>query len=685
MAYSKLANTRYFREAALDFEKNKGVYTRAPRGSKEYRDYWNLHEERCRNGYSVADTWIPGRYYFFLNFTPMLRIPPEQYYLLKGVKDYGTLKKIQGFPNFREVHYEWSNLKFIAASGGEFMGIKSFGGKHISCLKARRAGWSYYEAADAVYNFNFIPGSQSYFFAGLEDYLIKDGILNKVFADLEFINANIPWWRQNRQKSDTLMYNRASYYNTMGQEEGSKAEIFGVTVNDPDKVRGKNGMKIVYEEGGSFKNLKKAYDISRGTVEDSGGLITTGQISVFGTGGEEGPDIEGLDYIFNHPEECNMLALPYIWEAGMDDESCGYYVPVTRINELCADEDGNVDIAAATRMELEERAKIKDPISLDQRKAEYCMNPSEALMRNTGGGYPTALIDRQIKRIKTNKGIQSMIRHGQFTEGGVFLPMTTQEAKPILKFPHARTGEDLSGCVTVIERPWLDKNGQTPPGMYQITFDPYNYDDAEDQTSLFSIRVWKMDNKYDSSFTRLPIAWFTGRRSRLAEIHKILFWLCKWYNCTAQGEIQGGGQGVVDYARTNNLLHYLEFEPEMIHNKEFANKRGGRSYLMAMPTERKVQGVTYHIEWAKEIRGSDDAGNPIYNIDRYYDLPGLLEMKKFKLKKGNFDRISSEIIGMYMLKEKPYVYAKEAAEKQEEDRMHYPDIYQEEDSVTTAY
>ena len=77
MAFHKLVNTRYFSEAAIDFKKNGGMYTRAPEGSREWMDYWQLHEDRCLNGYKVADTWITGRHYTFLNFTPISRITED--------------------------------------------------------------------------------------------------------------------------------------------------------------------------------------------------------------------------------------------------------------------------------------------------------------------------------------------------------------------------------------------------------------------------------------------------------------------------------------------------------------------------------------------------------------------------------------------------------------------------------
>src|SRR6476620_10037430 len=77
MSFGKLVKTRYFSEAAIDYTKNKGFYTRAPIGSREYTEYWEMQEQRCMNGYKVGDLWISGRHYFYLNFTPILKVPDD--------------------------------------------------------------------------------------------------------------------------------------------------------------------------------------------------------------------------------------------------------------------------------------------------------------------------------------------------------------------------------------------------------------------------------------------------------------------------------------------------------------------------------------------------------------------------------------------------------------------------------
>ena len=69
--FHNLVNTAQFSYTARDFKKNGGVYTKAPVGSREYVDFWEEEERRCREGYTVGGLWIPGRYYGYLNHSIM--------------------------------------------------------------------------------------------------------------------------------------------------------------------------------------------------------------------------------------------------------------------------------------------------------------------------------------------------------------------------------------------------------------------------------------------------------------------------------------------------------------------------------------------------------------------------------------------------------------------------------------
>lgn len=696
MGFHKLVNTAQFSYTVRDFKKNGGIYTTAPQGSRDYFAFWEEEDRRCKYGYSVGDLWIPGRHYFHLNFQPMSRVPDSV--LIKAIQEREDSKKkvsrtvidkVMDFPKFWEVHYEWWNLKHIAWYGGEFMGVNSTGNRHTVALKTRGAGFSYMEAADGVYNYNFIPGSKSYYFAGTEPYLVGDAIMDKVQTGLDWINKYSSYWKQNRQVKKNIMHQRASYLDSYGVERGTFSEIIAQVVDKPSKVRGKRGRKAVFEEAGSFPSLEDALEVTLGSLRE--GSMYVGQASIFGTGGESGPGIQGLENIFYNPEAWDMLPLYNVWEDGMQGTECGYFVPCWRADSFHMDKDGNVDIANAIKADKAIRKKKKKtgrPKDLDRRKAEYPNTPSEALQRLTGNGFNTAEIDAQIKRLITNKSLQGLIRHGKLIQGeaGVeFVMQPKHIARPIEDFPHKQDG-NIAGCVSMVQRPYVDLLGKVPEGLYQVTVDSYYKEESNDQTSLWVTRVWKLDNNFDTSFMGLPVAWYVGRPVRYEDNHDITFNLASFFNAKIQGEIAGGGQSIVNYARTRRLLHMLCNEPEMAHNKEIASKSAGNSFLMNMTTERKALGIMYLEDWHVKPRGLDESGNKILNIHRIYDIAFLKELKKFNPKLGNFDRISEAIIAMFMLKEN-YAIQIQSRIRTEAESFYDRSFYVEEDSsdVSTAY
>lgn len=653
------ANTQYLSEAAIHFKKH-GRYTLAPKGHKDWVEYWTEQDRRCREGYSVGDIKITGKHYFMLNFQPMMVYDKNTKSVVKGIE----AKKLL-FPRFWKVHYDWWWAKEIAMKGAtadfvrdiriDALPIQDYvDGKNMICLKTRRAGFSYLEANDGVWNYNFLPGSKSYFFAAILEYLTVDGILNKVEAQLNFLNKHTDgYWRKNRQKKSTTMHNRASYIDGKGNEKGYLSEIMGVIVNDPNKVRGKDGVKITYEEAGSFPRLQAALAISMPSAK--AGAQFTGQHSVFGTGGEEGPGIQGLEDIFQNPHAYDMLAFRNVWEEGYEATECGYFVPCTAANETFMDMDGNIDLQANLEFEERERRKAmqsKDPKKLDRHKAEYPFVPSEALMRITGNIFPTEQIMHQIKYVKGNKALQSFIRYGDLIsdqEKGIIFQLNPK-AVPLLKYPHNQAEDDLTGTVTIFEQPWTDLKGKIPENLYKVVVDPYVLDEAEDLTSLFACYVVKRTNMLTETQGDIIVASYIGRPKSLeANVYPNLFNLCRYYNATIQAEIAGGGQGIVTYGKNKGLLHLLCYEPEIVLPKE-RQGRSNRSVFMKMTSELKRQGLTYLVEWLLKVRGYDDQGNEILNLHKIYDLGLLIELSKWN-PTGNFDRISAMILAMYELRD----------------------------------
>lgn len=670
----KFVNTRHFREAAIAYKKNGGRYTKAPVGSKDWYEFWQEQERRCLYGYKVGGVKVTGRHYFYMNFTQLKKVDDE----LKGQK---VAYKEPDFPSFFEIDYDWFWYKEIAWYGCDKNILDKLhlwrnprvnedgtygGGMHLGCLKTRRAGFSYKEGADGVYNYNFIPASKSYYFAAIEDYLTVDGILNKVQFDLEFLNQHTDeYWLKNRMEKNTLMHQKASYVDEFGNKKGTNSEIIGVIVNDPDKVRGKDGMKLVYEEAGSFKDLKRALAISVPSVSE--GSTLTGQISIFGTGGEEkGQDIEGLQDIFETPRIYKCLPFENDWEEGYEGTECGVFVPCYMANRSFMDLDGNINIDEALKFEDKERElkrKSTDSREYDLRVSENPKTPSEALLRVGDVTFPKAEALVQKNRVLQSREIKGLIQHGKLLNHGPEKGLQfeiTEGAKPLLRYPH-KNNEDIRGCLTVVEKPqvidYRNKEGKlvkgVPPEVYIIFIDPYYKDEPkgdQDTISLGAIYVCKQRSLYFDNKSDIDVAWFVGRPGKTEELYDIAINLAMWYNGKIQGEIAGGGQGLVDRARVRKKLSLLCFEPIYINNKEIEKISKNRSFLMDISTDEKRLGIQYYADWLKTVVGIDQNGGEIWNLHYIYDLGLLDEILKFN-SKGNFDRISAQIVKMFQLKE----------------------------------
>ena len=658
MGLKTFTNTVYLSDAANDYRRNNGVYTKAPKGSHEYKEYWAIQKKRCKQGYEVGDLKITGKHYFYLNFCPIKRTEEKK----DGDWNVMRAKKLL-FPSFWEIDYNWWWAKEISMNGMLEADVRILGldglpiqdykeGKHLCCLKTRRSGFSYKEGADGVWNYNFIPFSKSYYFAAKKDYLDVDGILNKVTDYLTHLNTNTQgFWRRNRMENNTMMHRKASYLDKNKNPKGYCSEIIGVIIDDPDKVRGKDGIKITFEEAGSFRNLKKALGIALPSVKD--GSTMTGQISVFGTGGEEGPDIEGLEDIFASPVSFDMLEFNNIWEDGQEGTRCGYFVPCFKANQDFMDTDGNIDEVGAIAYDEEQRdkkRKLKDPKELDRRVAEFPRNPPEALQRLSSNIFAVAEAQATLRRLEKNVDKLSQSLHGVLYQGPKKVEFRPSDAVlPLTQFPH-KNDDDLTGCVTIHHPPEKDSTGRVQEEKYIVVVDPYYKDQAEDRTSLWAAYVIKQSSMGDP-YGDMIVAEYVARPAALTTAYMNTTLLAKLYSAKIQSEIAGGGQGFFDYMRINKMLHLACYEPSLFSTKEVVNEKN-RNYFMNTSTGDKATGLTYFADWLLKVRGINKHGQPVLNIHMIKSPALLREIIKFNPDpKKNFDRISAMCIGMFMLKE----------------------------------
>ena len=384
----KIKNSDKFRSPALTFL-TTGAYCSYPRGTSEYYSFWETEMDRCINGYTAEDgDFITGYHYFYLNYCPIVRQSYEQVVNRRtGVTEWKSVSK-RTFPDFYD--YDYFYFQAIEEAQEE--------GKHLCVAKARRKGYSYKGAAMLCRNFFLIPNSKSYVYASNKQYLTDDGILTKAWDYMDFIDEFTAWGKK-RQVANTAMRRRASMLVTdeFGNkvEVGYKSEIIGVSLKDnPDSVRGKKGMLILWEEAGTFAELKAAWEIARPSVEHDG--VAFGLMIMFGTGGDQGDAVEPLREAFYNPESFNCLGFNNIWDEGYSDKKCGFFIPQhtnldTRDengNRMFMDKDGNTLHEKAKKFILDLREKelknAKSSQQIDRYCAEHCLDKNTWISTEDG-------------------------------------------------------------------------------------------------------------------------------------------------------------------------------------------------------------------------------------------------------------------------------------------------------------
>lgn len=677
LQFAKVVNVEYFSEAAKQFTENKKrgkpLYTLAPVGTREYEEFWKEEYRRCRDGYQVGDLWICGRYYHYLNYYPMMRVPEGQENK-KTVAD----KEI-GFPSFWLIQYLWKHFQLVAHYGGTFCGVTSEGGEDVVCLKTRGAGFSYMDGHDNVYNYTFLPKSKSYIFAYSGQFLDgEDGIMPKIQEGLDFANTNIggytragqdfisEWGHARYDKSAEPMVFKAGAKSTSGELSGFGSVIAGVLCDRALKIRGKRGRKVTIEEAGSFPTLEEVLSSSLALVSD--GATKVGQRVMFGTGGEEGVGIQALENVFWNPKAYGFMAFPDIF--GGSHEKVGFFCPSYFANSTFINEDGTTDIKSAIKFEEKRRAE-KEKVSsttLDKHVAEYPFTPQEALKRLSNLIFNTSLIEARIKKIQTDKTITDALFNCDLTydKRTEKVSQNPNAHPPIIVYPH-RDNDDIYGCVTIKQQPYYtyvqntDKTFKrvVPDGMYEIVVDTYGVDEALSKESLFACYVYKKYNSYDNVFSGVPVAWFVGRRNLQESCFEQALNLCRLYNAKISGEYNAQGQLLILYFKHKKALRYIAETPTV------EGKSIRKGFWEIVTTDSKRSNIKSFAEYLETPRGvefifeEDDADlfdedlvfdlYDVKNIDLIDDIGLLRECLVYKGQ--NADRISANSLMMIKLKE----------------------------------
>ncbi len=612
----RLHDTDKFRQAAIFFQQH-GCYTLAPRGTTDYNKYWEQETDRCINGYTAPDgEGITGYNYFYLNYSPIMRLKEEEY-----TDREGNLRKrrqrILEFPSFWDYDYYY----FCAIEQAELEG------KHMAVLKCRQRGYSFKGGSMLVRNYMLIPGSKNFAIASEQKFLIGDGLLTKAWQIMDFLDKHTEWAKQ--RLVSTRMERTSGYKITdeFGKqtEQGYLSSITGITLkNDPERVRGTRAKLVLWEEGGKFPSLLDAWRIEQPSVETDDGKAF-GLMIAFGTGGTEGASFEGLKELFYKPKSYNVLSFPNIWDEGRENTECAFFVPAYSNlesfdddgNQVYMDRDGNSYKEKAIENLIDQRNKVKDggasQQSIDRFISERPIRPAEAVLELGKNIFPRKLLMDQLTRIRTNKKLQSM-KHIVDLEwdGNGQVKATEKPSGDITNYP-LKKGDKPHGSVVIWEYPVKDP----PLGLYIGGCDPYDHDDSF-TNSLGSTFIFKRV-RAGEAWADVIVAEYSGRPDTAEEYYENVRKLLTFYN--ARLLFENERKGIYPYFTNKHCDYLLADQPDKIISEVFKDSKVQRRKGCHMTKQIRAYGEGLILEW---LLDEFEEGHP--NVERVYSEPLIEEL-----------------------------------------------------------
>ena len=612
----RLHDTDKFRQAAIFFQQH-GCYTLAPRGTTDYNKYWEQETDRCLNGYTAPDgEGITGYNYFYLNYSPIMRLKEEEY-----TDREGNLRKrrqrILEFPSFWDYDYYY----FCAIEQAELEG------KHMAVLKCRQRGYSFKGGSMLVRNYMLIPGSKNFAIASEQKFLIGDGLLTKAWQIMDFLDKHTAWAK--RRLVSTRMERRSGYKITdeFGKqtEQGYLSSITGITLkNDSERMRGTRAKLVLWEEGGKFPSLLDAWRIEQPSVETDDGKAF-GLMIAFGTGGTEGASFEGLKELFYKPKSYNVLSFPNIWDEGRENTECAFFVPAYSNlesfdddgNQVYMDKDGNSYKEKAIENLIDQRNKVKDggasQQSIDRFISERPIKPAEAVLELGKNIFPRKLLMDQLTRIRTNKKLQSM-KHIVDLEwdGNGQVKATEKPSGDITNYP-LKKGDKPHGSVVIWEYPVKDP----PHGLYIGGCDPYDHDDSF-TNSLGSTFIFKRV-RAGEAWTDVIVAEYSGRPDTAEEYYENVRKLLTFYN--ARLLFENERKGIYPYFTNKHCDYLLADQPDKIISEVFKDSKVQRRKGCHMTKQIRAYGEGLILEW---LLDEFEEGHP--NVERVYSEPLIEEL-----------------------------------------------------------
>lgn len=616
-------HTDEFRYLAEKFEKDR-AYCTLGEDTEEYKLFWKDVKEKCIYGMTNSvGIKIPGCYFFYLNFCPILSQTEDEANKRK--------RKTFNFPRFVDLDYEYFWMVDYCKTNE----------KSLLAVKGRRQGWSYKGAAIATNEYTFFRESKSIIGAFLGAY--SQGTTNMVISYLNHISSTTPFGHiRNPDLKDYFMSQHQKDIGGVKVWSGYMSSVESITFKDrPAVAAGKSASILLLDEAGLFPNITESWGFTEPLIKD--GSSYTGVAIIYGSAGDMDSGSKYFYEMFTNPRKYNMLefedpenpakligffssATKGRWGVCKNPDSKWYKQPMV-------DDDGNSNEEAAYDDIIYNREAARgglDPKAIHLVTTQYPVTWQEAFLRNKGAIFSSPEMLEWLGELETTPDLRDQVEKGELVwrnEKLEFQP--NDELNYITDFPLNQDNDgytDSNGCIAIWERPET-VNGEIPYSLYVAGCDPYDMDKSG-SGSLGSFFVFKRFIRAGSTYN-IIVAECTGRPKFADDFYENCRKLCIYYNakCLYENMLKG----FKNYFLQKNSLQYLWEQPDHMIKDIIKDSKVQRGYGIHMTRGSggssgiKDMCELYLKDWLYTERDDVD-GNKIFNFHTIKSIALLKEL-----------------------------------------------------------
>lgn len=507
-------------------------YPRLQPGTVQYRNWWKIQKDRILNGYKpTGGTWIPGNYYFYLNFGKIHGLPA------------GAKRKTMISPIYRDQDHEYFKMVHDCKKNGQGLIV----------LKARRKGFSFMNVNILLHEWTCYSHSENGLGAQKEEY-VQD------FRKKLLLSYNeLPNYLKNamlHNNEDIMMSGYKQKENGIWVERGMKSMLHFRVMDKPNAFRGTSLNYMVFEEAGEFVKLRRAYQANEECFRE--GSIQFGTPIIGGTANQINVDSDDFMEMFYNAEDYNLVPL---------------FIPASKVYAGYFDVKTGISDVENAAKDIVRRAEAKKQGNVMENYYAFLQEmplvPEDAFTKTGTSPFDLDKINAQIANINTNKSFQLVQRgrlewpkaKGKRQFGGkpiwVMDDGTIDEENPDReKFPFEIVEHPVDGF----------KN------IHVSAVDPYHIDDEFEEIKTSKKKAG--DAKYRSKGSmcvyrrfvntnvvgELPVAFYTDRPYSKEDFYESCLMMAIYYDC--QILVEYNDDGFLKYFSKHKMLRYLKERPQ---------------------------------------------------------------------------------------------------------------------------